>query len=118
MIEHNNIIIEHLSNTSSQAGALAIVFGAFVGAIRKVLSFGWKGWLWFISSMIVNVLIGLVAYLYAVQANYGGLYPVIFALVFGFMGEKAGDTLLAWAFKKMGVEYINKEVINNETLQK
>lgn len=110
---HTNIIIDHLNNSSSQAGALAIVFGAFVGAIRKVLSFGWKGWLWFFSSMLVNVLIGLVAYLYAIQANYGGLYPVIMALVFGFMGEKAGDTLLAWAFKKMGIEYTPDKVINN-----
>lgn len=75
-------------------GMAAIFFGGFVGAVRKVLNVGWKGWIWFFSSMTLNVFVGLVAYLFAIQNNFEGLYPIIIALVFGFVGEKGGDVIM------------------------
>lgn len=75
-------------------GLASIVFGALIGSVKRIMKMGWKGWTWFGMSLLVNIFSGLTAYLLAIQNNLEGLYPVIIALVFGSLGEKAGDMVL------------------------
>lgn len=93
------------TDTNTLLGVTAIIFGGFVGAIKKVLNVGWKGWVWFLSSMILNVFVGLVAYLLAIQNELSGLYPIIIALVFGFVGEKGGDIIMNMVIDYLKVKY-------------
>lgn len=73
---------------------LAILFGAFVGAIKKVRDSGWKGWLWFFTGMFVNIFVGLVAFLIAQEYGFSDRWQIIVALIFGFVGEKAGNVII------------------------
>ena len=91
----DNIMEHSILDTQNITAGASIIFGAFVGAIRKTMNLGWKSWVWFFSSMFVNIFVGIVAYLLAIQYQLGGLYPIIVALTFGFIGEKGGDILIA-----------------------
>lgn len=100
-MEHN--FYEQLLQPQHQ-GSIAILFGALVGGIRKVMAQGWKNWGWFLSSLIVNVFFGVLAYLVALEYGLGGLKPVILALVFGSLGEKSGDLVMSWALDYVKVK--------------
>lgn len=100
---NKNMEIHPDSNTI--VGIVAVFFGGFVGAIKKVSNTGWKGWLWFFSSMTLNVFVGLVAYLLALQTHLTGLYPIIIALVFGFVGEKGGDVIMNMVIDYLKIKY-------------
>ena len=95
-------------DTQNITAGFSIVFGAFVGAIRKTMNLGWKSWIWFFSSMFVNIFVGVVAYLLALQYQLEGLYPIIIALTFGFIGEKGGDIIIA-----VVNDYIKFKIGNN-----
>lgn len=81
-----------------QTGGLAILFGALVGGVRNVIKNGWQGWVKFLLNMLVNIFVGLVAYLLAQDWGLTGLKPIILALVFGSLGEKGWEVLLKYVF--------------------
>ena len=90
-----NHIIDSLTNPTGQ-GTIAILFGALVGGIRKVMAQGWKSWGLFGASLVVNIFFGVIAYLTAKEYGLDGLKPVILALIFGSLGEKSGDLVMSW----------------------
>jgi hypothetical protein len=85
-------------------GLLAVLFGAIIGAIRKVMRAGWTTWIQFTALVSVNVFFGVVAYLVALDYNLSGMKPIIVALVFGSLGEKSGEYAIKWAVEMLKIK--------------
>lgn len=81
-----------------EAGVLSILFGSVVGGIRNVMKNGWQGWIKFLLNLIVNIFVGVLAYLLALEWNLPGLWPIIVALTFGSLGEKGWELILKQVF--------------------
>jgi len=81
-----------------EAGIISVLFGSLVGGIRNIMKNGWHGWLKFLLNWIVNMFVGILAYLLAVEWGLPGLWPVIIALTFGSLGEKGWEIILNQVF--------------------
>lgn len=84
---------------------LALFFGAAVGVLRRIVSSGWKGWVWFFSTTLSNLLVGFIAVLIASKLGYDWYSVIVAALLFGSMGEKAGDMFLQDLLKHLEDRY-------------
>jgi len=94
-IIHKIIDFTDATTTQNTFGVLAILGGAIVGAVKKISTNGWKGWAQFGMLLVINVFVGTVAYLIAKDMNLNGLKPIIIALIFGSLGEKGGEFIVA-----------------------